>query len=169
LVDDVIIGTNTVRGEIEPEAVKEAVPAERLKELDPEPLPFITVRVDDPELISDLENSGIDFRGAVSSGWLSTLLSWVVPVALFFLLWTFLIRKMGAGGGMMQIGKSKAKVYIEKKTGVTFDDVEGIEEAEQELMEVVEFLKNPQKYKRLGAIFPRASCLWGLQVPGRPC
>jgi hypothetical protein len=67
-----------------------------------------------------------------------------------FLLWNYLFRRMDAGRGMMQIGKSKAKVYIGKKTGVTFDDVEGIDEAEEELMEVVEFLKNPAKIPKAG-------------------
>ena len=173
LVTDVVIGETSVAGDIKAEGVKETVSEERFKKLDEgiregkKPLPFVTVRVEDTELIPDLENAGIDFRGEASNQWLSTLLSWVVPVALFFLLWTYLFKRMGAGGGMMQIGKSKAKVYIEKKTGVTFDDVEGIEEAEQELMEVVEFLKNPEKYKRLGGHLPKGVLLIGPPGTGK--
>src|SRR5207244_11777554 len=87
----------------------------------------------------------------VTSDWVPTVLSWVVPVVLFFLLWNYLFKKMGSGaGGLMQIGKSKAKVYIEKKTGVTFNDVAGLDEAEEELVEVVEILNTLQQYQRLG-------------------
>jgi cell division protease FtsH len=91
----------------------------------------------------------------------------VVPVVLFFLLWNYLFRKMGSGGSLMQIGKSKAKVYIEKKTGVTFADVEGIDEAEEELAEVVEFLRTPQKYQRLGGRIPKGVLLIGPPGTGK--
>jgi cell division protease FtsH len=160
-VSNVVIGEKTIRGEIKPEGLKEVLPPERLKALNEQskeaktPLPFTVVRVEDPELISDLEQAGVEFKGEVTNEWISTVLSWVVPVVLFVLLWNYLFMRMGAGGGMMQIGKSKAKVYIEKKTGVTFEEVEGIDEAEEELMEVVEFLRNPQKYQRLGGHIPK--------------
>jgi cell division protease FtsH len=137
LLSNVVIGEKTIRGEIKPEGLKEVLSAERLKELNEKdkeaktPLPFMVVRVEDPELISDLEKGGVQFKGEVTNEWVATVLSWVVPVVLFFLLWNYLFKRMGAGGGMMQIGKSKAKVYIEKKTGVTFADVEGIDEAER--------------------------------------
>ena len=111
------------------------------------------------------------FKGEVSSDWLPTLLSWVVPIVIFFVLWNFLFNRMGggAGAGLMQIGKSKAKVYIEKSTGVTFADVEGIEEAKDELIEVVEFLKHPENISVWAVIFPRASCSSALQAPAKPC
>jgi cell division protease FtsH len=125
------------------------------------------VRVEDPELVPELEKAGIAFKGEVSNEWLPTVLSWVVPVALFFLLWSYLFKRMGSGSGMMQIGKSKAKVYIEKKTGVTFADVEGIDEAEEELVEVVEFLKNPEKYQRLGGHIPKGVLLVGPPGTGK--
>jgi cell division protease FtsH len=97
-----------------------------------------------------------------------TILSWVVPVALFFLVWSYLMKRMGGGGaGLMQIGKSKAKVYIEKKTGVTFADVEGIDEAKEELIEVVEFLKSPEKYQRLGGHIPKGVLLLGPPGTGK--
>jgi len=125
------------------------------------------VRIEDPDLVTDLEEAGVPFRGEVVSQWLPTLLSWVVPVAFFFLLWNFLFRKLNAGGSLMQFGKSKAKVYIEKKTGVTFADVEGIDEAEEELEEVVEFLRTPQKYQRLGGRIPKGVLLVGPPGTGK--
>src|SRR5437867_7975636 len=173
-VSNLVLGKKTIRGEIKPEAVKTAVSPERLKSLGNEfkegkkALPFVVVRVEDPELVSDLQKSGIAFKGEVTSDWVPTVLSWVVPVVLFFLLWNYLFKKMGSGaGGLMQIGKSKAKVYIEKKTGVTFNDVAGIDEAEEELVEVVEFLKTPQKYQRLGGRIPKGVLLIGPPGTGK--
>jgi cell division protease FtsH len=172
-VSNLVIGEKTIRGEIKPEAVKATVPTERLQALDEEvregkkALPFVVVRVEDRELTSDLETAGVPFKGEVTSEWLSTVLSWVVPVVLFFFLWSYLFKRMGSGGGLMQIGKSKAKVYIEKKTGVRFADVEGIDEAEEELAEVVEFLKNPQKYQRLGGHIPKGVLLVGPPGTGK--
>jgi cell division protease FtsH len=173
LIANVVIGEKLIHGEIKPEGVKEILPPERLKSLKDEgqeaktALPFTVVRVEDPDLTSDLEKAGVQFKGEVTNEWISTVLSWVVPVVLFFLLWSYLFKRMGAGGGVMQIGKSKAKVYIEKKTGVTFADVEGIDEAEEELVEVVEFLKNPQKYQRLGGRIPKGVLLVGPPGTGK--
>jgi cell division protease FtsH len=173
LVSNVVIGDKTIRGEIKPEGIKEAVSPERLKTLGDEiksgkkSLPIVVVRVEDPELVTDLEKGGVTFKGEVSSDWLPTVLSWVVPVALFFLLWNYLFKKMSSPGNLMQIGKSKAKVYIEKKTGVTFADVAGIDEAQEELQEVVEFLRNPQKYQRLGGHIPKGVLLIGPPGTGK--
>ena len=154
-VAEVVVRDKTIGGTIKSEGLKEIFSADKLKELGDgakKPVAFVVVRVDDPRLTAELEEAGVPFKGEVSSDWLPTLLSWVVPIVIFFVLWNFLFSRMGggAGGGLMQIGKSKAKVYIEKSTGVTFADVEGIEEAKDELIEVVEFLKHPEKYQRLG-------------------
>jgi cell division protease FtsH len=173
LVTNLVINEQTIRGEVKPEGVKEVLSAEQVKSRGEDKevksaLPFVTVRIEDADLVNDLEAAGIPFKGEVISQWLPTLLSWVVPVVLFFLVWNFLFRKMGAaGGGLMQIGKSKAKVYIEKKTGVTFADVEGIDEAEEELAEVVEFLRTPQKYQRLGGRIPKGVLLIGPPGTGK--
>ncbi|HEY3150588.1 MAG TPA: ATP-dependent zinc metalloprotease FtsH [Candidatus Binatia bacterium] len=173
LVTNLVMNEQTIRGEVKPEGVKEVLSAEQLKSRGEDKevksaLPFVTVRIEDPDLVKDLEAAGVPFRGEVISQWLPTLLSWVVPVVLFFLVWNFLFRKMGAAGGsLMQIGKSKAKVYIEKKTGVTFADVEGIDEAEEELAEVVEFLRTPQKYQRLGGRIPKGVLLIGPPGTGK--
>src|SRR3990170_7775261 len=143
LIADLAIGEKTIEGNMKGEAVKEIFTPEKLKEIPQEvregkqSYPFVAVRVEDPGLTAELEEARVPFRGEVTSTWLPTILSWVVPVALFFLLWSYLGKKMGsASGGLMQIGKSKAKVYIEKKTGVTFADVAGIDEAEEEVAEV---------------------------------
>ncbi|GMV59664.1 MAG: ATP-dependent zinc metalloprotease FtsH [Betaproteobacteria bacterium] len=130
---------------------------------------FTTVRVDDPQLIVDLEAAKVSYAGQIESKWLATLLSWVVPALVFFALWSFLIRRMGMGGhgGVLEIGKSKAKVYLEKQTGVTFADVAGIDEAKQELMEIVEFLRSPERYRRLGGKIPKGVLIVGAPGTGK--
>jgi len=174
LINDMVIRETTIDGNLKGAAVKQIFNPERLKEISPEvlagknPFPFETVRVEDPALTSELEAAGIPFKGEVTSNWLPTILSWVVPVGLFFLMWIYLGRKMGSGsGGLMQIGKSKAKVYIEKKTGVTFADVAGIDEAEEEVAEVVGFLKDPDKYQRLGGRIPKGVLIVGPPGTGK--
>ncbi|HTF92824.1 MAG TPA: ATP-dependent zinc metalloprotease FtsH [Verrucomicrobiae bacterium] len=174
LVKDLVIRETVIDGGLKAAAAKEIFPPERLKEMPPEALAgekllhFETVRVEDPSLTADLEAAKIPFRGEITSNWLPTILSWVVPVGLFFLLWSYLGKKMGsATGGLMQIGKSKAKVYIEKKTGVTFADVAGIDEAETEVAEVVGFLKDPDKYQRLGGRIPKGVLIVGPPGTGK--
>jgi cell division protease FtsH len=171
LVTDLVVEQTTIRGNIKAEGMKQIFSAEKLQELRYDGKtahPFATVRVEDPGLTAELEQAGIPFRGEVTSNWLPTILSWIVPVALFFLVWSYLMKRMGGGGaGLMQIGKSKAKVYIEKKTGVTFADVEGIDEAKEELVEVVEFLKTPEKYQRLGGRIPKGVLLLGPPGTGK--
>ena len=173
LVADLVIGEATIRGNLKSEALPEIFPPEKLKELGQDPkdakkaYPFVTVKVSDPDLTAELEEAGVSFRGEVSANWLPTILSWVVPVVLFLFLWNYLFKRMGSGGSMMQVGKSRAKVYIEKKTGVTFADVEGIDEAKDELVEVVEFLKHPEKYQRLGGHIPKGVLLLGPPGTGK--
>ena len=170
-VTDLVVEQGAISGNIKTDGMKQVFSQEKLKELnyDGKSLrPFTTVRVEDPGLTAELQAGGIPFRGEVTSNWLPTILSWVVPVALFFLVWSYLMKRMGGGGaGLMQIGKSKAKVYIEKKTGVTFADVEGIDEAKEELVEVVEFLKTPEKYQRLGGRIPKGVLLLGPPGTGK--
>ncbi len=138
-----------------------------------EPLPngkkqFVTTRVDS-QLAGDLQKFGVTYSGEVESTLIQDLLSWVVPVIVFFGLWTFLARRMsqGLGGGLMSIGKSKAKIYVASDTGVTFDDVAGVDEAKDELREIVEFLKNPEQYGRLGGRMPKGVLLVGPPGTGK--
>ena len=174
LISDLAIRETAIVGNMKGEAVKEIYTPERLKTTSPEIvegkklLPIETVRVEDPGLTAELEKAKVPFKGEVNNNWLPTILSWVVPVALFFLLWSYIGKKMGsAGSGLMQIGKSKAKVYIEKKTGVTFADVAGIDEAEEEVAEVVGFLKDPDKYQKLGGRIPKGVLIVGPPGTGK--
>src|SRR3990170_1342113 len=174
LISDVAIGETAIEDDMKGEAVKEIFTLEKVKKLSSEivegkkTFPFATVRVEDPGLTAELEKAKIPFKGEIASTWLPTIISWVVPVALFFLVWSYIGKKMASGsGGLMQIGKSKAKVYIEKKTGVTFADVAGIDEAEEEVAEVVGFLKDPDKYQRLGGRIPKGVLIVGPPGTGK--
>ncbi|HWO99311.1 MAG TPA: ATP-dependent metallopeptidase FtsH/Yme1/Tma family protein [Methylococcus sp.] len=131
---------------------------------------FVAVRVD-PELARELEQYDVKYGAVVETTWLRDLLSWVIPALVFFSVWMFAMRRfaerMGGGGGFLSIGKSKAKVYVETDTGVTFDDVAGVDEAKEELKEVVNFLKWPKDYGRLGARVPKGVLLVGPPGTGK--
>jgi len=140
-----------------------------------EPLPggqkqFVTTRVD-PEFANELDKYGVSYTGQIESTFLRDLLSWIVPVLLFMGVWWYLGRRFaqsqGFGGGLMSIGKSKAKIYVESDTGVTFDDVAGVDEAKDELREVVDFLKSPRDYGRLGGRMPKGVLLVGPPGTGK--
>jgi cell division protease FtsH len=138
-----------------------------------EPLPngktqFVTTRVD-PSFAEELQKFGVTYTGQVESTLVQDVLSWVLPVVLFFAVWTFIARRMsqGLGGGLMSIGKSKAKIYVETDTGVRFDDVAGVDEAQNELREIVDFLKNPEQYGRLGGRMPKGVLLVGPPGTGK--
>src|SRR5690606_27997773 len=118
---------------------------------------FRTIRVEDPKLVEEMQAANVKFTGVRPSFLSQFLLGWILPIAIMIGLWTFLSRKMagGAGQSILSIGKSKARLAIDKDTGVTFGDVAGCEEAKFELQEVVDFLRNPERYKSIGAKIPK--------------
>ncbi|KRR26200.1 cell division protein FtsH [Bradyrhizobium lablabi] len=156
-VESVGISDRTLQG-----TLKEALPGGQKQ--------FLTTRVDQ-ETAQELEKHNVRFTGQIESTFLRDLLSWVMPVLLFFGLWWYIGRRMaeggGLGGGLMAIGKSKAKIYVEADTGVTFADVAGVDEAKDELQEVVDFLKNPTDYGRLGGRMPKGVLLVGPPGTGK--
>lgn len=130
---------------------------------------FVTTPVA-PDLADRLNKASVTYSGAVENTWFITLLSWVLPALFFVGIWMFAIRRMGGGqgmGGLMAIGKSKAKVYVESDTKVTFADVAGVDEAKAELQEVIDFLKSPKEYGNLGARMPKGILLVGPPGTGK--
>jgi len=129
---------------------------------------FTTIRVDDPGLVKELDERKIDYSGLYESKFLGTMLSWLIPIAIFFLIWRFAMKKMGGPGmGVMSFAKSKAKLFAQSEMKVTFADVAGIDEARGELLEVVEFLKYPEKFQRLGGRIPKGVLLVGSPGTGK--
>ena len=130
---------------------------------------IFTLRVD-PDFAKDLAQYDVTYTAIVENKFFSNLLSWVLPVLFFFGIWYFVMRRFATQqglGGMMSVGKSKAKVYVETDTKVTFDDVAGVDEAKEELKEIVDFLKDPTTYGRLGARIPKGILLVGPPGTGK--
>ena len=128
---------------------------------------FNTVRVNDPGLVKDLDEHKISYTGHYESKFLSSVLSWIIPIGIFFLIWRYAIKKVGPGMGVMSFAKSKAKMFAESETEVTFADVAGIDEAKEELEEVVGFLSNPGKFQKLGGRIPKGVLLVGPPGTGK--
>jgi len=170
-VANLVIARQVITGTLAADGLEGLLPKEKLDELKRYGggvHQFVTARVDDPALVADLEAAHVKFTGTVENTWLTALLGWVVPALVFVGLWAFLMRRMGnAQGGLLAIGKSRAKVYVENSTGVTFDDVAGIDEARGELMEIVDFLKRPERYRRLGGKIPKGVLLVGSPGTGK--
>ena len=156
---------------------KELVSTRKIKELtiNPESIngeeqtgrKFQTVRVEDPDLVKELEASDVKYTGKIESKWLMNILSWIVPLIFFFFIWRILFSRIGPETSVMSFGKSRAKIYAEKEKKITFTDVAGIDEAKEELKEVVEFLKTPAKFQRLGGKIPKGVLLVGMPGTGK--
>jgi cell division protease FtsH len=148
-IEKVVVGPSQIRGEFK-------TPQDGKKY-------FATNRVD-PNVASELQQYNVSYSGSTGDNLLRDILSWVLPVLIFFAIWAFFIRRFAEKqgiGGLMSVGRSRAKIYVETKTGVKFDDVAGADEAKDELKEVVDFLKNPEQYGRLGARVPKGILLVG--------
>lgn len=128
---------------------------------------FTTVRVD-PDLSELLEDYNVTFKGVIESDFLKNLASWVFPVLLFVGIWYFMMRRLSAQqGSFLTLGKKKARVYMEDEVGVTFDDAAGVDESKEELVEVVEFLRTPDKFTKLGGKLPKGVLLVGPPGTGK--
>ncbi|MDG0817401.1 ATP-dependent zinc metalloprotease FtsH [Bdellovibrio svalbardensis] len=156
-VDNLVLTEKYIRGDF-----KSARPSKKNQ--------FITVRVE-PELAKSLEGSGVTYSREIESSFFRDILSWTLPALIFIGLWIFVSRRImergGGVGGLMSVGKSRAKLYVETEVKTTFDDVAGVDEAKAELREVVEFLKNPFDYERLGARMPKGILLIGPPGTGK--
>jgi len=129
---------------------------------------FNSTRIEDPKLVDELESAGVKYTGEIVSRWLTELLGWVFPLLLIVGLWSFFFRRMGsAEGGVMSFARSKHRVFAEDDVKVSFADVAGVDEAEQELKEIVEFLQNPKKYTTLGGRIPKGVLLVGPPGTGK--
>ncbi len=147
-----------------------AVPLEHAPaSAEPEDREFTVARVPDANLVSELDAAKVKFSGRSENRWLWTLVSWVAPALVFVVIWSLVMRRMGGGrmGGMMDVGKSTAKVYVQKNLDVKFADVEGIDDAKEELVEIVDFLKTPDRYRRLGGKIPKGVLIVGAPGTGK--
>ena len=157
-VSEVIVGEQNVRG-----TLKQAVQNGNRQTKD-----FTATRVEDPKLTEELEARGIKYSGESNNRWLPELLGWLVPLLFFIGIWGFFFRRMsGAEGGVMSFARSKAKVFADDEVKVRFADVAGVDEAREELREVVEFLKTPKKYTNLGGKIPKGVLLVGPPGTGK--
>jgi cell division protease FtsH len=155
-ITDVTISDNTIQG-----TLKTPLKDGRTR--------FVTTRVEG-ELADELSRYDVKYSRIVENTFLRDILSWILPAVIFVAIWLFAMRRFGQGGGVggfMALGKSKAKVYVEAKTGVSFDDVAGVDEAKEELLEIVNFLKSPVDYGRLGAHVPKGVLLVGPPGTGK--
>jgi cell division protease FtsH len=153
-VNNLVIGPDKINGKLKGKGDKD--------EQD-----FVTIRVEDPNLIKELDERKVSYSGLYESKLLANILSWVIPLAIFFFIWRYAMKRMGPGYGVMSFSKSKAKLFAENETKVTFEDVAGIDEAKEELQEVVEFLKNPGKFQKLGGRIPKGVLLLGPPGTGK--
>jgi len=131
-------------------------------------VPFSTVRIEDPKLLELLEARNVPYKATAENRWLGEVLSWVLPLLLIVGVWIFFTRRIGgAEGGIMSFGRSRAKIFSEDDVKVSFTDVAGVEEAADELREIVEFLKNPKKYTIIGGRIPKGVLLVGPPGTGK--
>ncbi len=156
-VDEVAITDTVINGKLLPE------------EEGKEPKWFKTIRVNDPDLVKQLEEHHVKYAGVIVSTLWRDVASWVIPILIFAGIWFWLLNKMGQGpgGSFMRIGQSKAKIYMEKDIKVNMGDVAGVDEAKDELVEVIEFLKTPEKFTRIGGRIPKGVLLVGPPGTGK--
>ncbi len=153
-VQEVTVSAETVRGQLKSEGG-----AAR---------PFAAIRIEDPKLVEELDRYSVPHKGEIASRWMGEVAGWIIPIIFIVALWTLFFRRMGgAEGGIMSFARSRAKVYAEDDVKVRFTDVAGVDEAEEELKEIVEFLKTPKKYTSIGGRIPKGVLLVGPPGTGK--
>jgi cell division protease FtsH len=168
---EVTLTGEQIVGTIKPGSLDGVLPPDTIAKLEPDnegQRTFTTVAVDDPDLVKQLDAAQVRYSRTLSTNWLLTLLSWFLPVLLFVSIWSFMLRRMsgrfGPTSGLLDVGKSKARLYMENVVNVTFADVAGVDEAKEELQESITFLRDPKQYGRLGARIPKGILL--VEPPG---
>jgi cell division protease FtsH len=157
-VEELTIGDQLIRG-----TLKQPLPNDPKQSKQ-----FATTRVEDPKLTEELDALGVKYSGEIVNRWIQELLGWLLPLLFFAGIWIFFFRRMGsAEGGVMSFARSRAKAYAEDEVKIRFSDVAGVDEAEEELKEIVEFLKNPKKYTNLGGRIPKGALLVGPPGTGK--
>jgi cell division protease FtsH len=160
-VTEVTIGDQTLRGTLKSTGTNAPGNDDKSRQ-------FITTKVDDPKLAEELQAKGVKFSGETVNRWLPAVLGWILPLVFIVALWGFFFRRMGgAEGGVMSFARSRAKIYADDEVKVKFTDVAGVDEAEDELKEIVEFLKTPKKYTNLGGKIPKGVLLVGPPGTGK--
>lgn len=153
-VSDLVIDTETIQGTLTLEDGKKTK--------------FLTSRVEDPDLVKDLQKNNIKFTGQYENKFIKAIIAWVLPFAIIILIWNLLMKRMGgAPSGILNFGKSRGKIYGEDEIKITFDDVAGVDEAKEELKEIIEYLEYPQKFLDIGGKIPKGILLVGPPGTGK--
>ncbi|VWC76536.1 cell division protein FtsH [Burkholderia contaminans] len=165
LVDDLEVGPVSISGTLKMPQAGTMLPASEAAAVREAGAPwrFTTNRVADEHLTDALTAAGIRYHGAPDTSWIASLASWLLPLVLFVFIWNMMLRRRGGLQDFTGMGKSRARVYVQQETGITFDDIAGIDEAKAELQQLVAFLRNPERYQRLGGKIPK-----GVLVVGAP-
>ncbi|WP_321939863.1 ATP-dependent zinc metalloprotease FtsH [Paraburkholderia sp. J8-2] len=168
-VDNLVVTPTRISGELRSQEAKAMLPASDAAAFNAgkAPYSFTTIRVADESLLARLTAAGVHYRGALDSNWGDLLIAWMAPLVIFVIVWQFLMRRGGGARDFMSIGRSRAHIYMQQATGTTFNDIAGIDEAKQELQQIVSFLCHPERYRRLGGKIPKGILIVGAPGTGK--